>query len=183
MGSPCTIIAKFDTRLSGALQIQIRRGWWRPLLPKEPHRSSASFLYAVLNTVFEEQPKIEAEFLWSSPGVGSGQHRRVTIMSGVGDVLGWISLLELLILRLEPIDRTSLAVNPMAIKLVCLTYTFGRVGNVKQTAKSHSLTSPLQKFGILLVKERILCADVVCVYVVKDARRVLNVLGIHDPQL
>jgi hypothetical protein len=116
-----TIIVEFDTRLSGTLQVKIRGGWWRPFLPKKSHRSGTSFLDAVLNTILEEQPKIQTEFLWSSPGVGSGQHRRITIMCEVRDILGWVSLLELFILGLEAIDRTSLAVNPMAIKLVCLT--------------------------------------------------------------
>jgi hypothetical protein len=107
--------------LSGTLQVKIRGGWWRPFLPKKSHRSSTSFLDAVLSAILEEQPEIQTEFLWSSPRVRSGQHRRVTIVRKVRDILGWVSLLKLLILGLEAIDGTSLAVNPMAIKLVCLT--------------------------------------------------------------
>ena len=104
-------------------------------------------------------------------------------MCEVGNILGWISLLELFILCLETIDRTGLAVNSMAIKFVCLTQTLRRVINVKQETKNYSLTSALQNLSILFIKQRIFRADIVGVYVIENAGRVLHILGIHDPQL
>jgi hypothetical protein len=120
MSSPRAVIVELDTEFPRTLQVKIRRRRWRPFLSKQSHRSSASFLDAVLYTIFEKQSKIEAESLWSFTRVRSSQHRRITVMCEVGNTLRWISLLELFIFCLEAIDRTSLAINPMAIKFICL---------------------------------------------------------------